>query len=1249
MSFPTVTHRKTILALTIALVILTFSFSSWGAQAGRVLFGGKATDVAKTAFRATSSAVARSHSPCNDPLSDQADQDCFDPRKVNAKAVMGTQADDQLIVTATEAGTVSYSLNNGPAIRVPQLTNVSFVGEGGNDRITINGTDGNDQIVLSSAGSNNETEQVVINQTTPVSFAGFELVVVNAGKGSDQLTIINPAQGIYAPASGIEYNGGGNPGDALNMLGGGGAEFTETYFVGTTAPPIGSAAGNNGNGLLRFTGPQSLDIRFTGLAPIVDTVAAASLTINGTDAANTISITNGGVAPRLRVAVDAFEPIDFDNKTTVIVNGGDSVAGGDVADMININSSNVPAALTTLTINGNEGNDTINALGKSGAYLLNINGQADDDTLIGSAGNETFDGGAGNDTFIGNGGTDNIGAGVPNASGDTILVPDTAGGDTITLALSSGNLLVTINGVTTTYGNFIGGAIATSGIDLVSVNADAGADMVNINSTEATIPTAVNTGAGNDTIAFANGVSLNGGTVDGGADTDTLDYSAYATSVAVNLGLGSTGLSGSLDSMQEVPTNNSIATGTVTISNYNATARTFDINVTVTDLPPADVTGFHIHRAPVGTNGPVIVNLQPLAALVPAGTGFTFNATGVTLPVEHEAAFLGGITYVNVHTAVAPGGLIRGQVFSNGNVNLASGTATGTNSVTNVENAMGGSGADSLVGSFGINVLAGNPGNDTIVGGPGNDTMNGGDNNDVLVWSNGDNNDVLDGNLGTDVVQVNGSVTAGDVFTAGANGARIAVARTNLVPFALDIGTTEQLIVNGVGGDDTLTLNSLAGVADLAEIRLNGFAGNDTFNVPSTVSPIALNIQGHAGADRFVLATASNSTTTLNGGIGTDTLDYSALTTPVTVNLGLGSTGLSASLDGLQEVPPQTTTAAAGTATISNYNAATKTFDISVTVTDLDPAAVTGFHIHRAPVGTNGPVIVNLQPLAALVPSGTGFTFTAMGVTLPVEHEAAFLGGITYVNIHTAVAPGGLIRGQVFSNGNVNLASGTATGTNSIINIENVTGGSGNDSLLGSIAANLLQGNPGNDTIVGGPGADTFLGGDNNDVLVWSNGDGSDVMDGQLGNDVVQVNGSLTANDVFTIGANGTRVAFARVSPGPFTLDIGTTEILITNGIGGDDSMTLNSLAGVTDLTEVRLNGLAGNDTLDLMGFPVSPFVINILGGVHSTGDTLNVNGGGVAVADNGTMLTAPGSGTVNYAQIETKAFTNASALAINS
>ena len=182
-----------------------------------------------------------------------------------------------------------------------------------------------------------------------------------------------------------------------------------------------------------------------------------------------------------------------------------------------------------------------------------------------------------------------------------------------------------------------------------------------------------------------------------------------------------------------------------------------------------------------------------MAPLVPAGTGFTFTATGLALPAASEAAFLGGGTYVNIHTAAFPGGAIRGQLFSGGNVNLATGAATGTTSIANIENVTGGTGDDSLVGNFGVNTFSGGAGADWIVGGPGNDTLNGDAGADVLVWSNGDGTDVMEGGADSDTVQVNGSTAAADVFTVAANGTRLDFDRTNLGLFSLDIGTAETL------------------------------------------------------------------------------------------------------------------------------------------------------------------------------------------------------------------------------------------------------------------------------------------------------------------------------------------------------------------------------------------------------------------------------------------------------------------------
>jgi Ca2+-binding RTX toxin-like protein len=54
--------------------------------------------------------------------------------------------------------------------------------------------------------------------------------------------------------------------------------------------------------------------------------------------------------------------------------------------------------------------------------------------------------------------------------------------------------------------------------------------------------------------------------------------------------------------------------------------------------------------------------------------------------------------------------------------------------------------------------------------------------------------------------------------------------------------------------------------------------------------------------------------------------------------------------------------------------------------------------------------------------------------------------------------------------------------------IENATGGSGNDVLLGNSAANVLTGNDGNDSLIGREGNDLLVGGAGNDSLTGSDG-----------------------------------------------------------------------------------------------------------------------------------------------------------------
>jgi len=166
-----------------------------------------------------------------------------------------------------------------------------------------------------------------------------------------------------------------------------------------------------------------------------------------------------------------------------------------------------------------------------------------------------------------------------------------------------------------------------------------------------------------------------------------------------------------------------------------------------------------------------------------------------------------------------------------------------------VDTVGGSDGPDLILGGEGNDALSGGGGDDRIVGDRGGDTMNGGTGDDTLVWNNGDGSDVMNGDDGRDDVEVNGAPAAGDTFTVEPNGARIKFDRTNLVPFSLDIGSSETMHANGLGGDDSIAVGEVGPYA----VTGSGGPGNDT-------------LTGGGSSETF-LGGSGNDTITPGGGL----------------------------------------------------------------------------------------------------------------------------------------------------------------------------------------------------------------------------------------------------------------------------------------------------------------------------------------------------------------------------------------------
>ena len=191
-----------------------------------------------------------------------------------------------------------------------------------------------------------------------------------------------------------------------------------------------------------------------------------------------------------------------------------------------------------------------------------------------------------------------------------------------------------------------------------------------------------------------------------------------------------------------------------------------------------------------------------------------------------------------------------------GNVAIAIGTT--------IENAVGGSGADTIIGNAVANTIQGMDGNDSIFGGAGNDNINGNKGNDTV--DGGDGADTVRGGQGDDIV--NGG--AGD--DPHVNG--------NLGADTVGGGDGNDTIYGGQGND------SLVGGAgndwlsgDLGADTMSGGAGADHFSFRTGLGPDVITDFNSAEGDRIELAAGTHYTiNTVQGHVeidlgGGDTLD----------------------------------------------------------------------------------------------------------------------------------------------------------------------------------------------------------------------------------------------------------------------------------------------------------------------------------------------------------------------------------------
>ncbi|HTM55453.1 MAG TPA: calcium-binding protein [Pirellulales bacterium] len=473
----------------------------------------------------------------------------------------------------------------------------------------------------------------------------------------------------------------------------------------------------------------------------------------------------------------------------------------------------------------------------------------------------------------------------------------------------------------------------------------------------------------------------------------------------------------------------------------------------------------------VGDNADNTIEVSRNAAgnlLVNGGDVKIFGATPTVANTSQVNIFgLGGNDQLSLNET--NGALPRANLYGgSGNDVLIGGSAA--------DFIFGQAGNDMLLGKGGDDFLFGGAGDDTLTGGAGDDKVFGEAGNDRMIWNPGDGTDLNEGGAGNDTVEVNGGNGA-ETFTVTPNGTRVRFDRTSPAPFSIDIGTSENLVVNMNGGDDTFTASN--GLATLISIAVDGGTGNDT-------------ITGGDGNDRLI---GGDGNDTINGGRGNDTIVLGAGDDTFVWNPGDGSDVVNGQ-DGYDTMifngasgNENVEISANGSHVRFVRDVGGVTMDLSgleqidfnalggvdnVTVDDLRGTDLTTLNLNLAAAlgGTAGDNAVDTVTINgsdaedAIAITGTAGNVTAVGLGAAI-------------NI-TGAEPA---LDRLVVNGRDGDDVVDASGLDAVAIQLTINGGAGDDVLMGGAGADRINGNEGDDLLFGGPGVDILDGGPGSNTL----------------------------------------------------------------------------------------------------------------------------------------------------------------------
>ena len=559
-----------------------------------------------------------------------------------------------------------------------------------------------------------------------------------------------------------------------------------------------------------------------------------------------------------------------------------------------------------------------------------------------------------------------------------------------------------------------------------------------------------------------------------------------------------------------------------------------------------------------------------------------------------------------------------------------------------IENANGGSAADTIIGNSADNVLTGGGGSDALTGGSGDDRFvfaSGSGADTVSDFTAGSGSaDTLDfTSYGyTTYADILSNVSIADVggnavLTIGSD----SVTLTGVSSANLHVDDFFGVVAGATSGNDVLTGTSGNNVID-------GLAGNDT------VSGLGGNdfLRGGAGDDIVAGDTGNDTlygdagTDTLNGGTGDDTLVGGAGRDTFVFSSGFGADTVSDFTVGFDSINLSALSVADFTTLLANTadvggNAVITLSGNTITLTGVTKAQLQqGDFIGVNPVGTSGNDTITgfdtddtIDGLAGndvinggagddtldggdgddRLIGGTGADAMTGGSgddTFLVDNAGDAVtegsgGGTDTVVSSIAFTLGDFVENLELSltgdiNGTGNSLANRITG-NSGANV--LTGNGGADSLFGLGGDDTLDGGDGDDSLIAGTGADTVNAGGGDD---WVRGeDGNDILNGEAGNDKIF---GEAGNDTLD-GGTGNDILTGGTGDDTYVVDAAGDKIIESSNEGTD---TVQSTASFTVLAaNVENLTLIGSSDIDGTGNGLD----NVITG-NSGANTL-IGGGG--------------------------------------